>query len=274
MSTAARRIITSTFLSSVLALFSCGTSEEASRGRGDPDIGVAVQAISLSSALGSPVYTGTTTTTCGLNNGVSPNCAVSSASDISFGWTAPSSDTFTFSTIGSNFDSILVISPYNNPTQQLACRNAISDTGGESVSLPLAAGEQIIITIDGYAALCGNFKLNITNCSASCTTACQTGSCSVDGQCMPSPRPAGTSCNDGDSCTSGDTCDGAGTCVGGSYTCCLPYDPSYCDPRVYCEVSSPYLTCQSGMQMYAWQTPDCRYCINRDACPGESGCPI
>lgn len=55
---------------------------------------------------------------------------------------------------------------------------------------------------------------------------------------------------------------------------CEPYDESYCDPAHHCEVWSRYVTCSSGVQMYAWDTPDCRYCIPRDACPGEYVCPF
>ena len=58
---------------------------------------------------------------------------------------------------------------------------------------------------------------------------------------------------------------------------CEPYDDSYCDPSVNCEVSGQYVQCFDGLTMYAWQTPDCRWCVNRDVCASHSGpwvCPF
>ena len=52
---------------------------------------------------------------------------------------------------------------------------------------------------------------------------------------------------------------------------CEPYDDSYCDPNDYCDVGSQYVQCFDGLTMYAWSTPDCRWCINRDVCAGHSG---
>ncbi len=47
---------------------------------------------------------------------------------------------------------------------------------------------------------------------------------------------------------------------------CEPYDPSYCDETTSCEVGSQYVQCNSGVTMYAYWTPDCRWCIPRDVC--------
>lgn len=87
------------------------------------------------------------------------------------------------------------------------------------------------------------------------------GTCS-NGQCIYTPKSAGTSCNDGDSCTSGDACDGFGACVGQTPS----FDPAQCDPTSYCQVDTKYITCNNGVQMEGWQMSDCRWCINRDAC--------
>jgi len=57
---------------------------------------------------------------------------------------------------------------------------------------------------------------------------------------------------------------------------CEPFDDSHCDPAVNCEVSSGLVPCSDGVIMFAWQTPDCRFCINRDVCDGHGGliiCP-
>lgn len=174
------------------------------------------QALSLSSALGVPVAlpSGSPTSTCGLNNGVTPACTSSSASDISYVWSAPSSGTFTFTTNNSNFDTVLVITDYFNPSSVLACKDNNRSAAGESVSLSLSSGQQVLITVDGYAALCGTYKLNITkNCTSSCnsTLPCRApGYCSISGTCVYENL-----------CFAGEICSG-GECVP---RCTI--DPSY-----------------------------------------------
>ncbi len=58
---------------------------------------------------------------------------------------------------------------------------------------------------------------------------------------------------------------------------CEPFDDSYCDPASYCDVGTQYVQCSDGIIMFAWMTPDCRWCINRDVCDGHGGptvCPF
>lgn len=58
---------------------------------------------------------------------------------------------------------------------------------------------------------------------------------------------------------------------------CEPYDESYCDLSWSCDVGSQHVQCADGMNMYAWRTPDCRWCINRDVCDAHMGpvvCPF
>lgn len=55
---------------------------------------------------------------------------------------------------------------------------------------------------------------------------------------------------------------------------CVPYDESYCDSVYNCEVSSSHVPCSNGLYADAWITPDCRWCISRDACKGDIICPF
>jgi hypothetical protein len=153
------------------------------------DLGEVSQGISLGSVLGNGVVSGST---CGLNDGITPACAPSSASDISHTWTAPSTGTFTFSTTGSAFQTVLVVAPFATPFSPLGCS---ANGSSSSLGLPLTAGSQLIITIDGFAALCGNYQLNITkNCPSSCTTpppcGVSPGVCTVNGTCSYGSRCA------------------------------------------------------------------------------------
>lgn len=218
----ARRFVAMALFSGTTATLACGTVDETfDADDGSEEVGTAHLALSLGSKLGAPIKlpAWTPTSTCGLNNGVTPSCATSSASDISFDWTAPSSGTFSFTTQGSNFDTVLVIAPYSNPGSPLACANAVSGTGGESVSLSLSSGQKLIVTVDGYASLCGTYKLNITkDCTGGCNSPpnCKSGpgTCSVSGTCVYDNAPAGTACDDGFSYTAYDVCDGNGSCAG------------------------------------------------------------
>ena len=82
---------------------------------------------------------------------------------------------------------MLVIAPFSTPFAPLAC--ASNGTPTASVDLALNAGDQVIVTIDGFAALCGNYQLSITrDCTSACTSppACgvSPGTCSAAGQCV------------------------------------------------------------------------------------------
>lgn len=242
-----RRMTMCVSLLSTIAILGCDVGDGAKE---DLALGTTAQSISLESALGAPVNTSSApSSTCGLNNGVTPSCTTSTASDLSFGWQAPSAGTYTFTTSGSNFDTVLVIAPYDNPSSLLACRNAVSGTGGESQSLTLSTGQMLLITIDGYASLCGTYHLNITkNCTTPCNTACHTGACSVDGQCVKSS--AGTACDDSDACTINDTCNSTGSCVPGTNTCSQNYCDSFglpnleeCGPMNCCVIGSGCSIC-------------------------------
>jgi hypothetical protein len=165
------------------------------------DLGQVSQELSLGSSLGTPVISGTT---CGLNNGIAPTCAPSNASDISHTWTPPSSGTFTFNTTGSDFDTVLLLAPFSAPFSPLGC-NASGNSS--SLRMRLFAGQQYIVTIDGFAAECGDYQLNISqNCSDT--------SCTHPPPCSVSP---GT-CNNSGTCSYTSLCGAdeicrAGTCV-------------------------------------------------------------
>jgi len=64
---------------------------------------------------------------------------------------------------------------------------------------------------------------------------------------------------------------------------CQDFDDSYCDPNTSCDLGSvfnhagQYVPCVDGIVMYAYSTPDCRWCIPRDVCASHGGyevCPL
>jgi hypothetical protein len=166
-------------------------------------LGEVTQGLSLGTALGSPVVSGNT---CGLNNGITPpaSCAPSSASDISHTWTPPSNGTFTFTTAGSDFQTVLLLAPFNTPFSPLACN---ANGTSSSVTRRLTTGQQYIVTIDGFAALCGNYQLNISQ-------VCADTSCTRPPPCGVSPGVCNASgtCSYGSQCGADEVCR-SGTCV-------------------------------------------------------------
>lgn len=118
----------------------------------------AVVDVDLGSALAAPVYQ---STTCGMVNDYTPSCATSNATDMAFTWTAPATGSYTFTTAGSSFDTLLHLRNGVGGAQ-LACNDDANGTLQSSVTVNLAAGQLITIVVDGYSANCGNFKLNIS----------------------------------------------------------------------------------------------------------------
>lgn len=58
---------------------------------------------------------------------------------------------------------------------------------------------------------------------------------------------------------------------------CLPFDDSYCDPATNADLGpiqytcQQYVPCSDGIIMYAYATPDCRFCIPLNVCAGHDG---
>jgi Concanavalin A-like lectin/glucanases superfamily len=116
----------------------------------------------LGSAMGNAIATGNT---CASGNEFAPVCATSAAGDLAYYWTAPSSGTFTFTTTGSGFDTML--QAFNDAqTQSLGCNDDANGTAQSSLSLALSAGQRITIVVDGYSTDCGSFTLNVSGGSS------------------------------------------------------------------------------------------------------------
>lgn len=149
--------------------------------------------------LGSPVVTNTTVDR---TNDYQPTCITNSAApDMSYTWTAPSTGSYTFSTVGSSFDTILEIRRYNT-TASLGCNDDSPGLGLLSkVNVSLAVGETVMIVVDGFGTNRGLFKLNI-----SLSTFCGDSSCNGSETCSSCPGDCGRCvfCGDG-------ICEGAET---------------------------------------------------------------
>jgi hypothetical protein len=93
-------------------------------------------------------------------NFISPSCGAPGSPEATYSFTAPSNATYTFDTIGSNFDTVLHIHNGNCFGPELGCDD---DTVmlQSVVSLPLTAGQTVVIAVDGFGGDEGNYTLNI-----------------------------------------------------------------------------------------------------------------
>jgi hypothetical protein len=114
----------------------------------------------LGEALGSPVVTGHTS---GLTNDYTPTCIPSStAPDASYTWTAPATASYQFTTAGSTFDTVLEIRAANT-NLSMGCNDDSNGTLQSSVTVNVAAGQTVMIVIDGFGSATGQYRLNISS---------------------------------------------------------------------------------------------------------------
>jgi hypothetical protein len=111
----------------------------------------------LGSASGSSVAVGT-------NVGGAPvaagTCFASSDAQVGFTWTAPSPGRWTFDTLGSAFDTTLVLLDACGASERVCNDDAM---GGEtsSVRTTLAAGDVVTVVVGGAGSATGDFVLSI-----------------------------------------------------------------------------------------------------------------
>jgi hypothetical protein len=115
--------------------------------------------------LGSTVPQTVNGSTTGLTNTRTPTCVGNSAApDATFSFTAPASGNYAINTLGSTYDTILYLNDGTCAGASLACND---DSGGGSfqsnVTVPLTAGQTVVIVVDGYGNASGSFTLNIAS---------------------------------------------------------------------------------------------------------------
>jgi hypothetical protein len=110
----------------------------------------------LGSSVGSPVANGTTV---GQDEDLAQSCGSNGAVDYVLRFIAPAAATYQFDTVGSGYDTVLSLHD--------ACGGAAVACNDDAVGLqsqlshPMAAGQQVLIAVSGYAGSTGNWTLNI-----------------------------------------------------------------------------------------------------------------
>ncbi|HJL15174.1 MAG TPA: hypothetical protein RMH99_05935 [Sandaracinaceae bacterium LLY-WYZ-13_1] len=102
----------------------------------------------------------TSDTTVGAGAELSGTCGGDGAPELAFEWTAPTAGTWVFDTVGSDYDTVLYARS-GCAGAELACDD---DTDGlqSEITVDLAAGQTIVLVVDGFGGSDGAFVLNAT----------------------------------------------------------------------------------------------------------------
>lgn len=95
------------------------------------------------------------------NSSEEGSCGGGGAPELSFGWTAPQAGTYTIHTTGSDFDTVLYVRDGSCLGEELGCDDDGGPSTQSSLTLNLAAGQDIVIVADGYSANSGTVALTI-----------------------------------------------------------------------------------------------------------------
>lgn len=115
---------------------------------------------SIGSLVGSDVARGSS---AGEDTDYSITCSrLPAGIDVARSWVAPTTGRYTFTTVGSDYDTVMAVyrGDCPRPRDQLACND---DTSGllSSVTVDVAAGATYAIVISGFDGETGNWRLNI-----------------------------------------------------------------------------------------------------------------
>ena len=111
--------------------------------------------------LGAQVPQSIAGSTFGLLGGLSGICGGSGAPEQPFFFTAPAAGSYVFDTVGSTYDTLLHVR--NLGCNALACNDDTPAIGlASQVTVPLGAGETVLVAVDGFGASQGDYTLNVT----------------------------------------------------------------------------------------------------------------
>lgn len=113
----------------------------------------------LGRKLGAPVAI--FSNTCAASNLWQTSCGSGISRDISYTWTVPAAGTYSFSTDGSSFETVLEIRDYRNTAKVMGCTAGAATQRTSGMNLELNSGQVLLITIEGAGAECGKALLNI-----------------------------------------------------------------------------------------------------------------
>lgn len=230
--------------------------------------------------LGSPPTVSVSGSTAGKANsvgGASCGGGGNNAPDATFLYTAPLAGNYQMTTAGSFFDTILYVRNGTCSGTQLACNDDSNGTLQSRVVVTLAAGQSVVVVVDGFGTASGSFDLAIARltcgdgildpgeqCDAGSANGTTTCGCTTTCQ-FP---PAGRSCSDGNFCTLTDQCSGSGQCFGSNSVVCSAVDQ--CHDAGTCNPATG--VCSNPTKPNGTGCTDGNRCTQTDQCTGSGQC--
>ncbi len=98
--------------------------------------------------------------TVGATNDFTPGCGGIGGPDVAFAWTATVGGSYTFSLVGSSYDTIISVVGDGCRGAEIACNDDATGLQSEVVAA-VAAGETVIVVVDGFNGATGNYVLTI-----------------------------------------------------------------------------------------------------------------
>ncbi|RKH01932.1 tryptophan synthase alpha chain [Corallococcus sp. CA053C] len=161
-----------------LACGSCAAPETCG-GTGVPNVCATWEPVCADRDLGRALPVTVKGSTVEANDDHAGSCGGAGPPDRGFLWTAPRTGTFTFDTARSAVRSVLAVYGGGCGGPELACATGgISYGGGARVAVPLAEGQQVLVTVDavdGASFTQGYFELHIAELRPSEAGACFDG---------------------------------------------------------------------------------------------------
>lgn len=142
----------------------------------------------LGSAIGMGIVRGSTAGRASLHT-PPPTCvapATAPSPDIAFVWTAPASGAYTFDTIGSTYDTVLALRSGSCDGPSLECSDDIaSGMTASRFTVTLAAGQSVLLIVDGYGGESGAFVVNVqSDRPIDAGVPCASGTVRCSGRCV------------------------------------------------------------------------------------------
>jgi hypothetical protein len=152
--------------------------------------------------LGSTIGMVASGSTAGQPNRHTPTCSTTMAPDAWFRWVAPTAGNWVFDTAGSDFDTVLEVQT-DCIDGTLGCNDDGPLDSTSRVQVTLTAGQSVMIIVDGYGSMTGNYVLHVQTIPAEiCNngidddedflTDCEDDDCASD----PSCHEIGAQCSD------------------------------------------------------------------------------
>jgi hypothetical protein len=124
---------------------------------GGPDLTCADE--DIGGALGLAVTSGNTV---GEDNDLDGSCGAAGGPDRTITFTAPADDDYNFDTLGSSFDTKLTVFTECDVASELACNDDAFPGNLSLVTVPLVAGQTVLVVVDGFNGATGDWVLNVS----------------------------------------------------------------------------------------------------------------